>query len=69
MDVIKILFAGVGAIAVFVLFKAFNPALVDHKLLFFVPLACCGIVYVGVLFVLGIVKKILRKETKINEKA
>ncbi len=69
IDVVKIIFAGLCAVGVFVLFKVLNPAIVDHKLLFFVPLACCGIVYVGVLFVLGIVKKILRKEKKTNEVA
>ena len=69
LNVLKILGAGVCALIVFALFKMFAPTLLDHKLLFFVPLFSCGAVYVAVLFFTGIVKVIIRKEKNENEKA
>ena len=69
INVLKVLSAGLCAIIVFVCFKVFAPAMLTGKLSFFIPLGCCGIVYVATLYLTGIIKVILRKEKNENETA
>lgn len=61
-NILKIVFAGVGALAVFFAFKLFLPSLAGGRIMFLVPLAVCGIVYLGMLWASGIVKVILNSK-------
>jgi Na+/citrate or Na+/malate symporter len=69
LNVVKILGAGACALVVFAVFKLFAPSFVEHKILFFVPLISCGLVYAAVLFFTGIINVIIRKEKNEDEKA
>ena len=69
INVTKVVCAGVCAIAVYVLFRQFAPDMINGKITFFIPLFCCGIVYVSVLYFTGIINVILHKEKIENEKA
>ena len=60
INVLKILAAGVSALAVFVVCKIAFPLFMSDKVLFLIPLALCGAVYCAVLFLSGIVKVILK---------
>ena len=59
-NVLKIIFAGACAFIAFALFKITLPEITNDKLMFLIPLAFCGIIYCGVLWVSGIVKIILQ---------
>ncbi len=69
LNVINVLVAGAAAIIVFILFKIFASGMLEGKLSFFIPLCCCGVVYVAILYFTGIINIILRKEKNENEKA
>ena len=58
-NILKIAFSGVSALAVFFAFKIVMPSVVADKVMFLVPLAASGIVYLGMLWLFGIVKMIL----------
>ncbi len=59
-NILKILFAGVCALAVFLVFKIAAPKLTNGAFTFILPLALCGAVYCGLLLVSGIVKVIIK---------
>ncbi len=61
INIAKVFVSGVAAVLVYLLFRLLAPALVDHKLLFIVPIAVCGIVYVVAAFVLRLHKALIRK--------
>jgi len=56
----KVLLSGLCALAVFFVFRIFAPSVAADKILFLIPLALCGAVYLGVLFVTGTVKEIIK---------
>ena len=59
-NVLKILLAGFCAFIVFAVFKLVLPAFVSDKIKFLIPLALCGIVYCGVLWINGIAKILIK---------
>lgn len=61
-NILKIVFAGVSALAVFLMFRLVMPSVTGDRVLFLVPLAACGVVYIGILWVSGIVKIILKSK-------
>ena len=61
-NILKIMFAGVSALAVFLMFRLVMPSVTGDRVLFLVPLSACGVVYIGILWVLGIVKIILKSK-------
>lgn len=63
VNLIKILGAGALAFAAFILLKIFVPSVFLSKIGFIIPLAVCGIIYVGVLFVSGIAGVIFQKRS------
>lgn len=58
-NLVKILLAGISALAVFAVFKIWAPSLTDGEYSFILPLILCGAVYCAVLLVSGIVKVLL----------
>ena len=61
-NILKIVFAGVSALAVFLMFRLVMPSVMGDRVLFLIPLATCGVVYVGVLWVSGIVEIVLKSK-------
>lgn len=61
-NILKIIFAGVSALAVFLLFKLVMPSVAEDRILFLVPLAACGVIYIGILWASGIVRTILKSK-------
>ena len=59
-NVLKILLSGLCALIVFAVFKLALPTITSDRLMFLVPLALCGIVYCGMLWISGIVKIIVK---------
>lgn len=59
-NVLKIILAGLLALAVYITFKVAAPDILGHRLGFIAPLILCGIVYCAVLFVSGVLKVILK---------
>lgn len=62
-DILKILAAGLVAFVAFVLLKNFAGEMFESKIGFIIPLAICGIVYIGILFVSGIIGVIMRTKS------
>ncbi len=60
-DVLKILLSGLCALAVYIVFNALMPKLTHGYITFIIPLALCGVTYVGSLAVTGILKALIRK--------
>lgn len=65
-NISKIILAGVCAFAVFLVFRLALPSVTEDKVLFLVPLAVCGVVYLGVLWLSGIVRIILKSRNAEN---
>lgn len=63
-DLVKILFSGILAVAVYVLFNTFLPSFTHGYITFIIPLGACGIIYLASLLFTGILKKLLKKEKK-----
>lgn len=63
----KILFSGGAAAIVYFAFRMFAPGLVASKFLFIIPLACCGVVYLGMLYGTGILKQLVQKVDRTGE--
>ncbi|MBQ8764406.1 MAG: polysaccharide biosynthesis C-terminal domain-containing protein [Clostridia bacterium] len=61
-NILKIMFAGVSALAVFLMFRLVMPSVTGDRVLFLVPLSACGVVYISILWVSGIVKIILKSK-------
>ncbi len=61
-NIFKIVFAGVSALAVFLLFKLVMPSVTEDRVFFLVPLSACGVIYIGILWVSGIVRMILKSK-------
>ena len=61
-NILKIVFAGVSALAVFLMFRLVMPSVTGDRVLFLVPLSACGVVYIGILWVSGIAKIILKSK-------
>ncbi len=61
-NILKIMGAGVSALAVFLMFRLVMPSVTGDRILFLVPLSACGVVYIGVLWISGIVKIILKSK-------
>lgn len=59
-----ILISALGAFAVYLGFAFFAPGLISHKILFVIPIICCGIMYLFLLFIFKIHKVIFKKEKK-----
>ncbi len=56
----KIVLASIGALLVYVLCEYLSPTLFGGKTGFILPMALCGVVYIGILWTLGIVKHIIK---------
>ncbi|MGN1097412.1 MAG: hypothetical protein ACI4SS_00780, partial [Clostridia bacterium] len=54
----KILLSGGLAVGAFFLTRLIMPSMFEGKILFVVPLLICGVVYVGAMLALGMVKEI-----------
>jgi len=65
-NVLKIVFSGVGAVGVFLLFRIIRPDILSDKILFLIPLMCCAVVYIGAMWKSGIVKIILKGKNADN---
>ena len=57
----KILLSGGAAFLVFLGFRALAPELLTGKILFLIPLVCCGMVYMAVLFFTGVLRRLVKK--------
>ncbi|MDD6308723.1 MAG: lipid II flippase MurJ [Clostridia bacterium] len=60
-DIGKILLSGAVALIFYFGFRFFAPSLIAHRILFIIPLCVCGLVYIGMLYGLKILKVILQK--------
>lgn len=58
-DIGKILLAGLAAGIVYLVFQLALPGFTHGYLTFIVPITCCGIVYIAVLFVTGVAKRLI----------
>ncbi len=61
-NIFKIVFAGASALVVFLLFKLVMPSVTEDRVFFLVPLSACGVIYIGILWVSGIVRMILKSK-------
>lgn len=61
-DLLKILAGGGAAFITFILFQHLAPSLIHGKITFIIPLSVCGIVYIAVLALTGVLKRLIKKE-------
>lgn len=61
-DLTKIIAAGIAAFAVYVLFNSVMPEFTHGKITFIIPLGACGVSYIAVLLITGVLKKLLKRE-------
>ena len=61
-DIAKIFLSGIIAFFVYVIFNSFLPGLTHGKISFVVAIGACGIAYLAVLYVTGVLKRLIRKE-------
>ena len=61
-DILKIFIGGGAAFAVYFMFNLFMPSFTHGKLTFIIPLAVCGIVYIGCLAVTGVLIRLIKKK-------
>ncbi len=60
----KIAVSGLAAVGVYCVFLIFMPEMLTHKMLFILPLAVCGVVYLGVLYATGLLKQLVQTMDK-----
>ena len=60
-NLFKIFVSALAAIAVYFICRLLIGNMVADKIMFIIPLGLCGIVYVGMLFVSGILKKLIKR--------
>lgn len=61
-DIAKIIVSGVAAFLVYVLCNSFFPALTHGKISFVLSVGVCGVVYVVMLAITGVLRHLIRKE-------
>ena len=59
MNILRVMTAGAAAFAVYLLFKLILPSLVTGRLTFILPVLACGIVYIAVLYISGLLKSLV----------
>ena len=60
-NLLKILFSALAAIAVYFICTMLIGNMVEDKFMFVIPLGLCAVVYIGMLFVSGILKKLIKR--------
>lgn len=63
-DIIKTLVSGAAAVLVYLLFGTFLPSFTHGYLTFIVPIAACGVVYIALLALTGVLEHIIKREKK-----
>ena len=61
-DLLKILFSGVVAVAVYLIFNLTLPDFTHGYITFILPLGLCGISYIAALLATGVLKKLLKRK-------
>ena len=65
-NVLKIVFAGLCALVVYIAFRLVAPDMIYDKLKFIVPLLLCGAAYIAVLLISGVVSTMLKGKNADN---
>ncbi len=64
INILKVAVSGGAAFCVYLLFNTLMPTFTHGYISFVIPLCACGIVYVGALFALGVLKQLFKIERK-----
>lgn len=60
-NLLKISFSAALAIVTYFICRQFMGNMVSHKIMFIIPLGLCAIVYIGMLYASGILKKLIKR--------
>ena len=66
-NIVMILCSALSAFLVYLIFIFVLPSLATSKFLFIVPLLACGVVYVGMLLITGVLKSLFQKINKTEQ--
>ena len=61
-NLVKVTISGIGALAVYFIFRVFLPGITFGKITFFIPLLLCGAVYGAVMLGCGMLKILLKRD-------
>ncbi len=61
-DIAKTFLCGAVAFGVYFIFNTFSPGFTHGKITFIIPLGACGVVYIAMLAVTGVLKHLIKKE-------